>query len=292
MALFDRSAKTPRLTPAGDALVKDARRLLERADELKARAASIASNIEPELSFAVDPIFPHEPLIGSLKALSHAFPKLPVTIFTENLGGSEQRLREGVAQFAIAPMPLTGAGDLVAEFLAAFDVAAVVSMDHPLAREPEPIARATLEPYVQLVLTDRTPLTQNFRGGIVGHHIWRFADLSTRLEFLLAGFGWCNMPLHMVREHIAAGRLKALELAERDAFQFRVHVMRMRGRRDRPRRALADQRSEAPLDRLPRGLPGRRGAWGKGCARPFERRKPDARRRPALGWIGREVSFG
>ena len=102
-------------------------------------------------------------------------------------------------------------------------------MDHPLAREPEPIVRATLEPYIQLVLTDRTPLTQNFSGGIVGHHIWRFADLSTRLEFLLAGFGWCNMPLHMVRDHIAAGRLKALKLAEQDPFQFRVHVMRLRG---------------------------------------------------------------
>ena len=33
----------------------------------------------------------------------------------------------------------------------------------------------------------------------------------------------------MVREHIAAGRLKALELAEHDPFQFRVHVMWMRG---------------------------------------------------------------
>jgi DNA-binding transcriptional LysR family regulator len=227
--LFDRSGKAPRLTQAGAAMIKDARRLLERADELKARAASIASGVEPELSLAVDPIFPHEPLIASLKSLSVVFPKLPVTIFTENLGGSEQRLRDGAAQFAIAPTRLNGAGDLISEFLAAFDVAPVVSMDHPLAREPQPISRATLEPYVQLVLTDRTPLTQNFSGGIVGHHIWRFADLSTRLEFLLAGFGWCNMPLHMVREPIAAGRLKALELAERDPFQFRVHVMRMRG---------------------------------------------------------------
>ena len=230
VALFDRSGKTPRLTRAGEALVKDARRLLERADELKARAASIASEVEPELSFAVDPIFPHEPLIASLKALARAFPRLPVTIFTENLGGSEQRLRDGVAQFAIAPMRPPGApSDLVGEFVGAFDVAPVVNVDHPLAREPEPISRATLEPYVQLVLTDRTPLTQNFSGGIVGHHLWRFADLSTRLEFLLAGFGWCNMPLHMVREHIAAGRLKSLELAEQDPFQFRVHVMRMRG---------------------------------------------------------------
>ena len=229
VALFDRSGKTPRLTAGGEALIKDARRLLERADEMKARAASIAAGVEPELSLAVDPIFPHEPLIASLKGLAQAFPKLPVTIFTETLGGSEQRLREGAAQFAIAPIPPTGAGDLVAEFLAAFDVVRVVAVDHPLAREPEPIPRATLEPYVQLVLTDRTPLTQNFSGGIVGHHVWRFADLSTRLEFLLAGFGWCNMPLHMVREPIAAGRLKALTLAEQDPFQFRVHVMRMRG---------------------------------------------------------------
>src|SRR5271157_5569420 len=228
VVLFDRSGRTPRLTRAGEALIKDARRLLAGADELKARAASIASDVEPELSFAVDPIFPHGPLIESLKALSAEFPKLPVSIFTENLGGSEQRLRDGAAQFAIAPLRPSGPGDLDAEYLASIDVVPVVSVDHPLAREPEPIARPTLEPYVQLVLTDRTPLTQNFSGGIVGHHIWRFADLSTRLEFLLAGFGWCNIPLHMVREPIAAGRLKRLELAEHDSFQFRAHVVHVR----------------------------------------------------------------
>ena len=44
---------------------------------------------------------------------------------------------------------------------AAIDVLAVVSVDHPLAKEPEPIARENLEPHVQPVLTDRTPLTQN-----------------------------------------------------------------------------------------------------------------------------------
>jgi DNA-binding transcriptional LysR family regulator len=108
------------------------------------------------------------------------------------LGSSEQRLPEGVAHFATFPRPTTGAGDLTADFLASIDVVPVVSVDHPLAREPEPIARETLEPHVQLVLTDRTPLTQNLRGGIVSHHIWRFADLSTRLEFLLAGFGWAT----------------------------------------------------------------------------------------------------
>jgi DNA-binding transcriptional LysR family regulator len=230
VALFDRTGKTPRLTPAGEALARDARRLIEGAVAMKARAASIAADIEPELVFAVDAIFPFEPLIASLKAMRNAFPHMPVSIFTETLGGSEQRLREGVAHFAIFPLATTGAGDLTADFFASIDVVPVVSVDHPLASEPEPIARETLEPHVQLVLTDRTPLTQNLRGGIVSHHIWRFADLSTRLEFLLAGFGWCNMPLHMVRGPIEQGRLKALKLAERDPFQFRVHIVHVRGR--------------------------------------------------------------
>ena len=121
-------------------------------------------------------------------------------------------------------------------------------------REPEPIARATLEPYVQLVLTDRTPLTQNFSGGIVGHHIWRFADLSTRLEFLLAGFGWCNMPLHMVRDHIAAGRLKSA--GARRARPVPVPGPRDADarQRDRPRRAMADRRPEAAPRRLSGGV--------------------------------------
>src|SRR5271165_4308681 len=96
VVLFDRSGKTPRLTRAGQALVKDARRLIQHAEELKARAASIAADVEPELSFAVDPVFPHEPLIEGLKALSREYPRLPVAIFTEALGGSEQRLRDGV----------------------------------------------------------------------------------------------------------------------------------------------------------------------------------------------------
>ena len=229
VALFDRSGKTPRLTPAGAAVAKDARRLLEGADALKARAASIASEVEPELVFAVDAIFPHQPLIASLKALRDKFPALPVSIFTESLGGAEQRLREGVAQFAIYPTPPPGYGDLIADFLAPIDVVAVVGAGHPLAKEPEPITRETLEPHVQLVLTDRTPLTQNFSGEIVSHHIWRFADLPTRLEFLLAGFGWCRMPAHLVRAAIADGRLKELELAESSAFQFLAHVVHVRG---------------------------------------------------------------
>ena len=179
--------------------------------------------------FAVDAIFPHEPLIASLKALRGEFPDMPVSIFTESLGGSEQRLRDGVAQFAIFPMPPTGTADLVADFLAQSTSSPSSASTIRWRRSPSRSRRKTLEPHVQLVLTDRTPLTQNFSGGIVSHHVWRFADLSTRLEFLLAGFGWCRMPAHLVLGPIAEGRLKALKLAEFSSFQFLAHVVHVRG---------------------------------------------------------------
>ena len=230
VALFDRAGKTPKLTPGGAVILEDARRLLERARAVRERAASIAADIEPELAFAVDAVFPNPPLMASLKALRAQFPMMPVSIFTESLGGSEQRLREGVAHFALLPLATSQADDLSGDFLCSIPMIPVVSVDHPLAREPAPIARETLEPQIQLVLTDRTPLSQHIRGGIVSRHIWRFADISTRLEFLLQGFGWCNMPEHMVRDAIADGRLKALKLAERDPFQFRIHVVHVRGR--------------------------------------------------------------
>jgi DNA-binding transcriptional LysR family regulator len=228
--LFDRAGKTPSLTGAGSVILKDAKRLIDGARTMKARAASIMSDVEPELTLAVDAAFPNALLMASLKALSEEFPQMPVSVFTEGLGGAEQRLREGVVGFAIYPIVATGARDLAADFLTEIALIPVVSVDHPLASAPEPITRETLEPHVQLVLTDRTPLTQHNAGGIVSHHIWRFADLATRLEFLLAGFGWCNMPLHMVADHIEAGRLKRLVTAERDGVEFRIHVVHERGR--------------------------------------------------------------
>ncbi|MBV8444076.1 MAG: hypothetical protein JO312_26555, partial [Hyphomicrobiales bacterium] len=92
-----------------------------------------------------------------------------------------------------------------------------------------------------------TLLTQNFSGGIISRQIWRFADLSTRLDFLLAGFGWCNMPVHMVEGHVAAGRLKKLDVADRDDFSVPIYVVHQRGRE--PGRAsrwlIADLRERA-----------------------------------------------
>jgi DNA-binding transcriptional LysR family regulator len=231
VALFDRSTKTPTLTDAGAAILSDARAIVESAKALRARAQSIAEDVEAELTLAVDATFPMPLLMKSLEALRGAFPQLPATVFTEALGGAEEILRSGAARMAIYPLNSGPTSDISTEFLTRIALVPVVAAGHPLAQAPQPIRRETLEPHVQLVLTGRTAFAQNLRGGIISRHLWRFADLATRLEFLLAGFGWCNMPQHMIEAHVAAGRLMRLTIADEEPSpEFRLYVASERGR--------------------------------------------------------------
>lgn len=228
--LFDRAGKIPTLSEAGQAILNDARSLVHSADLLRARAESIANDIEPELTLAVDPVFPTHILMESLSALDQAFPQLPVLLFTEGLGGPEQRLRDGVARLAVYSLLVTGATDLQAERLTDIPFVPVVAATHPLAQMPMPISRTVLAEATQLVLTDSTPLTQTLRGNLIGRRLWRFADLQTRLDYLLAGFGWCNMPMHLVETHLDSRRLLRLRLIDDTSFLAPLYIVHDRTR--------------------------------------------------------------
>lgn len=229
VVLFDRGGKTPILTDAGRAILEDARKLVRGAEGLRARAESMASDVEPDLALAVDAMFPNPLMMESLRVLAGEFPDLPVTVFTEALGGAEQRIRDHTARLGFYSWR-PAQDDLASEFLAAIAMAPVAASTHPLAKRKGPISREVLEDEVQLVLTDRTQITARFSGGIVSRRLWRFADLGTRLDYLLAGFGWCNMPLHLVEPHIDRGRLKVLDLAEAPRWELPIHVVHDRSR--------------------------------------------------------------
>jgi DNA-binding transcriptional LysR family regulator len=214
--LFDRSSKVPALTDAGRAILQHATEVVRSVEDLRGRAEHIAAGVEPELAVAIDHIFPNAVLMEGIAALQKKFPDVPVTIFTEGLGASEQRLREGLVRLAIYP-PLDGAApsDMAAEFLASIAFIPVVSVDHPLARRKGPISDGELRKHIQLVITDRTRRFDSTPAGAPqSPHVWRFADQYTRLEYLLKAFGWCHLAVHFAESHLRARRLKWLNLEQ------------------------------------------------------------------------------
>lgn len=213
VTLFDRSRHRPQLTDAGRVLVDQARLVLASAARFEAVAAGTRQGLEPELALAIDPLVPTAPLIDSLRALSRRYPDLPVSFSTEGLGGALRRLRSGSAALGICLLLPTVPEDMLAHPLLRVPMRAVVAPTHPLASLTRPVSSSELEPHVQLVLSDPIdPSGANY--GLSSARLWRFVDLARRLDFLLAGLGWCRMPEHLISTALASGQLKVIEIED------------------------------------------------------------------------------
>lgn len=238
LALFDRSNRMPRLTEAGRVVLADARAVVARADELKARASGIAEQVEPELGLAVDAMFPRLVLTESLRALQIAFPYLPVTLHTEVLGAVEARVLDGSCRLGIAPHWSTApAEQLDWRFLTHITLVSVVAPDHPLAGHAEPIKRRELDRHTQLVLTDRSGRSGTEMRSVISRRVWRFADIGMRHAFVLAGLGFCNMPIDLVRDDLATGRLKRISVEDWGGPAYRIPLSFIFRRGQEPGRA-------------------------------------------------------
>ncbi len=213
VALFDRQGHRPQLTEIGRVLVEQARLVLASAARFEAVAAGTRAGLEPELAIAIDPLVPTAPLIESLRALNSTFANLPVSFSTEGLGGSLRRLRSGSAALALCLLLPEVPEDILAYPLLRVGMRPVVAPWHALASLGRAATPSDLEPHVQLVLSDPVdPCGASY--GLSSARLWRFVDLGHRLDFLLAGFGWCRMPEHLVAEPLRAGLLKAITIQD------------------------------------------------------------------------------
>ena len=211
--LFDRSGKVPKITEAGRVLAAQARLVLRQAEQFSRMASSMSAGLEPELGIAIDSMVPTGPVLDSLSRLQKTFPDLAVSIFTEGLWSAERRVRDGTAAIAICALMPFISQDMQAYPLTSVSLVPVVSPTHPLASAKPPVDREVLAEHVQLILTD--PLQQAGPSfSVVSQRVWRFVDISRRLEFLLGGFGWCNMPHHLVADHLKQGRLVRLHIED------------------------------------------------------------------------------
>ena len=211
VALFDRSGFRPALTDMGRVLVGQARTILSGAARFEALAAGTREGLEPELAVAIDPLVPTAAFIDSLRALRREFPYLPVSFSTEGLGGAERRLRRGDAALALCILLPIVPDDVTALPLLGINLVPVVSPAHPLAGLDRPAARADLDEHVQLVLSDPAA-PDGPSNGVMSTRAWRFVELGRRLDFLVAGLGWCRMPEHLVTPHLTDGRLVSLAI--------------------------------------------------------------------------------
>src|SRR5216683_1351679 len=212
--LFDRSSRSPVLTRQGLALLAEARAVVSRMDAFKARAKGLSGGLEPELSVVVDVMFPLEQLTRAVVAFQAEFPATPLTLYVEALGAVLQPVMDGRCAFGVMGSLPTAPPQLTRERLSGVRMLFVASPKHPLASLKGPIPAPVLAQHRQLVLTDRSQLSQGKEFGVFSANTWRLADLGAKHAFLRAGLGWGGMPVDAIKRDLVNRSLVKIRIED------------------------------------------------------------------------------
>lgn len=252
--LFDRARRRPVLTAEGQVLLAHARTVAAEVDRLKAHAKHLAGGLEPELSIAVDVMFPMAALTAAVTAFHAAFPLTPLRLYAETLGAVMQSVLDGRSTLGLSGELAMAPPLFTQEHLLRVPLIQVTSPRHPLATYGRPIPTSELTKHIQLVLTDRSTMTKGRDLGVLSKRTWRLADLGAKHAFLRAGLGWGSMPEELVESDLVRGSLVKIVLED---VPHGIAIS-----------MLAVYRTEAP--------PGIAGRWF------IERLKEEVKERPAV----------
>src|SRR6476660_1021819 len=177
--LFDReSTRKPQLTEAGRAVLSEARTITNGINELRAKVRGLLQGLESEIHLVLDVMLPAARVVDALRAFRGEFPTVSLRLYIEALGAVRQMVLDRIATIGVCgPLDVEIAG-LERVGVGSVELIPVAAPDHPLALAGRNAPGAGRD-HIQLVLTDRSPLTQGQDHGVIGTQTWRLADLGS-----------------------------------------------------------------------------------------------------------------
>jgi DNA-binding transcriptional LysR family regulator len=243
--LFDRRSRQAQLTPAGDELLREGRRLLQQIDAVANRVHRVATGWETELAIAVDNIIAPAALFdlidafyglpsgvsgaglsggpaasgddgGSDAVAADRGPPTRLRLRDEVMAGTWEALVTGQADLAIGvPRPSAPVDDLQIAPLGPLNLVMAVAPHHPLARETAPLCSDVIARHRIVAIADTAQRFDPITVGVqAGQDVLTVASLAAKVEAQLRGLGCGRLPENLVRRHAEAGRLVVLTTEE------------------------------------------------------------------------------
>lgn len=231
VTLFAREgSRKPELTDAGKALLAEARTVADDVDALLAKVRGLHQGLEAELTLAMDVMAPNTVVASVLREFQRMFPTVTLRLYVEALGAIGALVLDGRCTLGFGGDMIADLPQLLRQRIGSVELIPVAAPNHPLAKA------VRLEPgetrkHLQLVLTDRSPLTAGREFSVVAARTWRLADLGAKHALLREGIGWGNMPKHMVAADLQRGELVELNLPEHTGVAYQLNAL---WRRDAP----------------------------------------------------------
>ncbi len=224
--LFERSGYRPTLTHAGKAIYQKVKKTLNHSREIHDLARHLSQGHEAELRLAISGIIPIEPIITTLNHINHKHPETRITLLLENLNGIMERVYDDDADIAI-----TDAFEPNVQYegihLTEIPFVTVIPSTSKWAQCTKNMSEEALENETMIIVRDTSHhSTRMSKGVLEGTPQWVVNDFETKRRILCSGKGWGRMPLHLVQEDIAQGRLSALQFDAAQTFSVPIHLVR------------------------------------------------------------------
>lgn len=214
VTLFEREgSRKPVLTEAGEGLLAEVRGVADHVDALLAKTRSLHAGLESSVGLVLDVMVPGEVTAKVLRQFRTMFPTVALSLNIEGLGAVAACLLDEDGDLAIGGPIIADHPALERQVVGSVELVPVAAPDHPLARPG--VAPGESRKHLQLVLSDRSSLTEGREFSVLSPESWRLGDLGAKHMLLKEGLGWGNMPRHMVAGDLERGSLVELDLPEK-----------------------------------------------------------------------------
>ncbi|WP_169307030.1 LysR family transcriptional regulator [Ferrimonas sediminicola] len=209
LILFDRSARSPRLTSQGQTLFEQARMLMVHHQRFQSSAQSLSLGEERQLVFALDEVLMMSGLEAVLRQFTERFPTTSLEFLTVVSPDVGELVRSGRAQLGLMFSQIPYPTELDASYIGSLPFVAVVSPEHPLARE-QTLTLERLSLHRQIMVRGASgTLTGEFPA--VSPNRWSTNNFYMVAELASRGFGWGYIPRHLTEDRIFGRRLVSLK---------------------------------------------------------------------------------
>lgn len=210
LKVFERRGRKAVLTSAGAMLYRRGKSLLEDAARVERSAAALAQGWEPELRIAVDMIFPTWLLLRALARFGDQHPDVRIELIESALGGTEDALTGGDADFVIGSLV---PGGFVGDPLMHVRFVCAAAPSHPLLGLRRALTLEDLRQHRHLIVRD-SGVRRSRSGGWLNERRWTVSNKATSIRAARMGLGYAWFAEENIREELDSGALVALPLEE------------------------------------------------------------------------------
>lgn len=223
LRILDRSQYRATLTPTGNRILEECRRLLAMSRELEEACQKLNSGWEPYLRIVLDGIIPFDSVLRTIEILSQETIPTKIQIMTEFHSGVEDVFIQRGSQLMIALTPPQKLS-LESVPLTPFSVYLVAHKNHPLVAGKRTNTLNDLRPHRFLTVREAGVLLDLNTAVLAEEATFHFNDFTSKKQAIIRGLGFGWLPGNIIEKELKAKQLKVIRWTKPSVHTFFPHL--------------------------------------------------------------------